>query len=95
MKSAMGNPQVVTQYLESECRAGRVVGPLSIEEFPFVHISRFGVIPKSTPEKWRLIVDMSSPEGGSITGDYVFPFLCYGEGRNSRDSQLRDWGTSN
>ena len=66
MKSAMDNPQVVTQYLESECRAGRVVGPLSIEEFPFVHISRFGVIPKSTPGKWRLIVDMSSPEGGSI-----------------------------
>ena len=66
MKSAMDNSQVITQYLESECSAGRVVGPLSTEEFPFVHINRFGVIPKSTPGKWRLIVDMSSPEGGSV-----------------------------
>ena len=66
MKSAMDNPQVISQYLESECRVGRVVGPLSVEEFPFVHINRFGVIPKSTPGKWRLIVDMSSPEGNSV-----------------------------
>ena len=28
--------------------------------------SRFGIIPKSTPGKWRLIVDLSSPEGGSV-----------------------------
>ena len=75
MKSAMDNPQVVTQYLESECRAGRVVGLLSIEEFPFMHISRFGVIPKSTPGKWRLIVDMSSPEGGGIN-DGIQETMC-------------------
>ena len=66
MKSAMDNPQVISQYLESECRVGRVVGPLSVEEFLLLHINRFGVIPKSTPGKWRLIVDMSSPEGKSV-----------------------------
>ena len=49
MKSAMDNTQVITQYLKSECRVGRVLGPLSIEEFPFVHINHFGVIPKNTP----------------------------------------------
>lgn len=27
---------------------------------------QFGVIPKSTPGKWRLIVDLSSPFGGSV-----------------------------
>ncbi len=75
----MDNPQVITQYQESEYRAGRVVGPLSIEEFPFVHISRFGVIPrvipKSTPGKWRLIVDMSSQEEGSIN-DGIQETMC-------------------
>ena len=52
MKSAMDNPQVISQYLESECRVGRIVGLLSVEEFLFVYINRFGVIPKSTPGKW-------------------------------------------
>lgn len=75
MKSALDNPQVITQYLELECNSGRVVGPLSIAEFPFVHINRFGVIPKSTPGKWRLIVDMSSPEGGSVN-DGIQESMC-------------------
>ena len=66
MKSAVENPQVVHNYLEEECKAGRVVGPLCPGEYPFVHTSSFGVIPKSTPGKWRLIVDLWSPEGGSV-----------------------------
>ena len=73
MKSAMDNLQAITQYLESECRVGRVVGPLNIEEFLFVHINCFGVIPKSTPGKWRLIVDMSSPEGNSVNNGIQKP----------------------
>ena len=38
----------------------------SSKSFPQVHTSRFGIIPKSTPGKWRLIVDLSSPEGRSV-----------------------------
>ncbi len=44
-------------YVE-ECWLGRVVGPLSKGS----HVSRFGVIPKSS--QWRLIVNLSHPEGG-------------------------------
>ena len=66
MKSAVENPQVVHNYLEEECKAGRVVGLICPGEYPFVHTSSFGVIPKSTPGKWRLIVDLSSPERGSV-----------------------------
>ena len=29
-------------------------------------LSPFGVIRKSLPGKWRLIVDLSSPNGGSV-----------------------------
>lgn len=31
-------------------------------------VSRFGVIPKSQPGKFRLILDLSSPHGGSVNG---------------------------
>ena len=31
-----------------------------------VHVSPIGVIPKKAAGKWRLIVDLSSPKGGSI-----------------------------
>lgn len=66
MKSAQDNPQVIRDYLATELQAGRILGPLDGEQYPYIQTSRFGVIPKSTPGKWRLIVDLSSPEGGSV-----------------------------
>lgn len=66
MVSADQQPQVVQDYLATECAAGRILGPLSPEHVQGVHISRFGVIPKKTPGKWRLILDLSHPEGGSV-----------------------------
>ena len=36
------------------------------KDHPYIHTSRFRVIQKSTPGKWRLIADTSSPEGGSV-----------------------------
>ena len=67
LQSAEENPQVVEQYLSTELERGVVLGPFQREEFPNVHVNRFGVIPKSyQPGKWRLIVDLSHPEGRSI-----------------------------
>ena len=66
MISARDHPEVVGEYLAAECGAGRVLGPFDPARFPLVHTSRFGVIPKGSSGKWRLIVDMSSPEGASI-----------------------------
>ena len=68
MKSTLEDLHVISEYLRTECEAGRVIGPLYSSSYPQVHIhtSRFGVIPKSRPVKWRLIVDMSSQEGGSV-----------------------------
>jgi len=77
MRSAKQNPTVVTDYLLTECAAGRVVGPVGWHMFPpeSIQINQFGVIPKSTPGKWRLIVDLSSPEGLSVN-DGVDTELC-------------------
>ena len=65
----------IREYLAKECSGGRVLGPLYPSEFPYVHTSRFGVIPKGSPGKRRLIVDMSSPEGASIN-DGIPRELC-------------------
>ena len=67
MKSAEEHHQVVTDYLEAERCRGVILGPFSREEVLGVHLSRFGVIPKShQPGKWHLIVDLSHPEGRSV-----------------------------
>ena len=42
------------------------MGLFAASELPQLHISQFRIIPKSTPGKWQLIVDMSSPEGHSM-----------------------------
>ena len=60
---------MVEKYLVDEAAAGRVlaVGSKEMAAGLGVHCSPFGVIPKKGREnKWRLIVDLSAPEGGSI-----------------------------
>ncbi|KXJ26736.1 hypothetical protein AC249_AIPGENE9228 [Exaiptasia diaphana] len=66
-QSALDHPDIVDEYLRNEVRLGRVAGPFRQPPFPYLHISSFGVIPKSgQPGKWRLIVDLSSPDGLSV-----------------------------
>ena len=75
MASSGENPTVVKEYLEKEQLLGRVLGPLEPGSLP-LHISRFGVIPKSSqPGKWRLILDLSHPCDYSVN-DGIEPELC-------------------
>ena len=63
------HPSVIKDYLTEEQRHGRIVGPLAAH-------SSFGVIPKSSQSnKWRLILDLSSPEGHSVN-DGIDRDLC-------------------
>ena len=65
MGSANANSGVVDAYLDGEVRARRLVGPPP--EDLVCHVSPFGVIPKPhQPGKWRLIVNLSAPEGASV-----------------------------
>ena len=66
MHSAREHAQVIREYLAVECSEGRVVGPLCPPWSQTIQISRFGVIPKGATGKWRLILDLSSPEGASV-----------------------------
>ena len=51
MPSAEERAEVVCEYLQTEVAAGRVLGPFDPADYPQIHTSRFGVIPKSTPGK--------------------------------------------
>ena len=64
MPSVSLQPSVIDDYLSTELAKGRVAGPFSSPPLPHLHISRFGVTPKKhQPGKWRLILDLSSPDG--------------------------------
>lgn len=66
MGSAIEYPEVMREYLAKEYAEGRVLGPLPMHAISGVQVSRFGVIPKGKTGKWRLIVDLSSPDGASV-----------------------------
>ena len=42
---------------------------------PLVHVSPMGLVPKNHPDKWRLIVDLSSPHDQSVN-DGISADLC-------------------
>ena len=72
MLSARQNPPVVRQYIAEECK---LIGPLS-GDVGSPHTNRLGVIPKPHQlGKWRLIVDLSHPDGSSVN-DGIEPELC-------------------
>ena len=75
MLGADMHPRVVQDYLENELQAGRIV-PVPPSWCVNVHLSRFGVIPKKRqPGKWRLIVDLSSPDEASVN-DFIDASIC-------------------
>ena len=78
MRSAYDHPQVVQEYLDREVALNRVVKirAKDAEAIEGLQLNPIGVIPKrGRPGKWRLIVDLSSPEGGSVN-DGITSELC-------------------
>ena len=77
MPSASLQPSVIDDYLSMELAKGPVTAPFSSPPLPHLHISRFGVIPKKhQPGKWRLILDLSSPNNHSVNdGIRKDPFM--------------------
>ena len=66
MISCLEHPEVVQAYIDKECSLGRLLGPFPPSSIPHLHVSPFGVIPKKATDKWRLIVDLSTPKGASV-----------------------------
>ncbi len=73
MRSASDHPEIVTNYLSLERTTGR------IGHHPHKARSQYkpAVIPKkSKPGKWRLIIDLSAPDGHSVN-DGIDKTMCY------------------
>ena len=69
MLSAAEHPTEVSKYLADETSARRVVcvGPSAYTASMGIHCNPFGVIPKKNRvNKWRLIVNLSAPNGYSV-----------------------------
>lgn len=75
MLSAREHPDVIRDYLAKECSEGRMLDTLDPSLLLFIHTSRFGVIPKGSSGRWRVIVDMSAPEGAGVN-DGIDESLC-------------------
>lgn len=53
MQTAKQNAKVVVERFQAELSLKRVIGPLPLDQYPQVQISRFCVIPKNNqPSKW-------------------------------------------
>ena len=76
MQSATSNPEVIEDYLSKEGASGNILGPFTLESATKVHINRIGaILKKHQTGKWRVITDLSFPEGANIN-DAIDPTLC-------------------
>ena len=77
MLSAKENPDVVDEYLLHKISMDRMWKMTEPPSVPFhCHVSPIGVVPKKNrPGKWRLSVDLSSPEGASVN-DGISREMC-------------------
>ena len=76
MQSAEVHPDVISGFLSSKLRAGRMLGPIEPEVAASLQVNRFGLVPKGhQPGKWRLIVDLSFLRGCSVN-DTIEPEVC-------------------
>ena len=65
-RSSQIKGDVICEFIKAQTREGHISGPLHPQECPNVITSHMAVIPKKTPRKWRVIVDLSSPKGKSV-----------------------------
>ena len=66
MQSPTANSSVVNSHLRDEVAKSRVFGPVD-PGVSAVQVSLIGLVPKNyQSERWRLIVDLSSPRPASV-----------------------------
>ena len=76
MHPAALHPEAIDSYIGTETQEGRMLGPFPPGRIRGLHINRMGVVPKGhTPGRWRLITDLSHPEGNSVN-DGIHSHLC-------------------
>lgn len=74
-KSVKDMPGVARKKIEKELALRRMAGPFATPPFPNLHISPLGIVPKKAPGEFRLIHNLSHPNGTSVN-DVIPPELC-------------------
>ena len=67
--SVYQHEQIITQEIQKECSAGRLLGPFTSLPIENLKCSGVGVVPKKNG-KWRMIHHLSAPGGQSIN-DFI------------------------
>ena len=78
LRSALARPHVIDTYLTAECQAGHTAGPFPSPPLSNFVVNPLGAVPKKRSGKWRLIMHLSFPPGGSVN-----------DGINNADFPLR------
>ena len=73
--SSRERPRIISAHLQEELQLGRIVHSPPALLPPRVHTNPIGLVPKPHSDKWRLIVDLSSPRDLSVN-DGISPALC-------------------
>ena len=77
--SASEHPQEVQEYIHKEVCKGNFIGPLPSSQLSngqSLQINSIGVVPKGhTPDRWRIITDLSFPHGRSVN-DRIAGGMC-------------------
>ena len=66
LQSAVRQPEIVQQLVDSEIRKGFLIGPFDTPPFDMYRVSPLGVAQGKYSSKNRLIVDLSAPHGKSV-----------------------------
>lgn len=64
--SILRNKTVGREKISKELKLGRIAGPFSAPPFHDLVCSPLGLVPKKTPNEYRIIHDLSFPEGASV-----------------------------
>ena len=95
LKSALEKKEIVTGKIIKELTAGRIAGPFSEPPFPSMKISPLGIVPKKTPNDFRMIHHLSFPnkKEGSVNAGIsdASAFVQYA-GINDAISCIKDIG---
>ena len=73
--AAYMRPNVISDAIAKECKAGRMAGPYPHPPLPNLRCSGMGVVPQKDG-CWRVIYHLSAPPGNSIN-DFIDPALHY------------------
>ena len=65
LTSANLHPHIITEELQKEVSAGRIIRPFATNPLPSLHCSGLGAVPKKNG-KWRVIMHLSAPRGVSV-----------------------------